>query len=402
MANAHTANHTIENPGLLKGSSLVNGVFSICIAIGLISFFVSFSGDQTTAWTSFLRAHFYFMTIAMGAMFFVAIQWITTSMWSAPVVRIAEGFTSYLPFVLISTLILFCGGKTLFTWTHLDLVKADPVIQGKAGYLNFTFFVIRTLVAVIGWNWFQSKMVGASLSSDRGGDFKNVYESNRKLSVAFFIFFALTFSMAAFDQLMSLDAHFFSTMFGVYTFAGAYQAFFATLAIVAVLMKRAGYLSKVMNENHLHDIAKLMFAFTVFWGYTGFSQYMLIWYANLPEETGFFILRFNQHWEFWTMALFVGRFFVPFFLLIPRGNKRSDMFVLMTGVWVLIMHYMDLNWLIQPQFFETGPRFTFGDIGVWLGFLGVFGLMITRFYKKNNVVRMNDPYLPESVFHHHV
>ena len=402
MAHAHTADHQIENPGALKGGSVLTGVFGVCIAIGLISFFLAYSTDPIQAWTAFLKAHFYFMSIAMGALFFIVIQWLTTAMWSAPVIRVAEGITAYLPFVLISTLILFCGNQTLFQWTHLDIVQNDPVIQGKAGYLNLTFFIIRTLVAVVGWIWFQRKLVGGSLSVDQGTPYRKVYETNRMVGVAFLMFFAITYTMSAFDELMSLDPHFFSTMFGVYVFAGSWQAFFATFAIVTILMKRAGYLSKVMNENHLHDIAKWMFAFTVFWAYTGFSQYMLIWYANLPEETGYFILRFNQHWEGWTMALFIGRFFVPFFLLIPRGNKRNETFVFCTAVWILIMHYLDLNWLVQPQFFEDGPRFTFADIGLWLGFFGAFGLMIMRFYKKHNVVAMNNPYLADSVHHHHI
>ncbi|NDG84383.1 MAG: hypothetical protein EBX52_05000 [Proteobacteria bacterium] len=192
--------------------------------------------------------------------------------------------------------------------------------------------------------------------------------------------------MSAFDQLMSLDPHFFSTMFGVYTFAGSYQTFFAFLSIFVILMKRAGYLKGLVNENHIHDIAKLMFAFTVFWAYTGFSQYMLIWYANLPEETGYFLLRFNDGWTPWTISLFVGKFFMPFFLLLPRGNKRSEEVVFLTAVWIIVMQFLDLNWMIQPQVFELGPRILVADIGVWLGFLGVFGILVTRFLKRHNVV----------------
>jgi hypothetical protein len=145
-----------------------------------------------------------------------------------------------------------------------------------------------------------------------------------------------------------------------------------------------------------------MFAFTVFWAYTGFSQYMLIWYANLPEETGYFLLRFNPGWEPWTIGLFIGKFFVPFFLLLPRGNKRSDLIVFLTGCWVLVMQYMDMTWMIEPQIFHNGPVFAPGDIGVWLGFFGVFGLVVLNFYKKNDLVAMRDPYLPDSVFHHHI
>jgi hypothetical protein len=402
MGHSHAAHQKIENPGSLKASSALTGLFTVMVLIGLVGFFYAFSHDQLKAWTSFLRGHFYFMQISIAALFFCVICWVTSSMWSAPVRRVAEGITAYLPFALVSTILLFFGMKTLFIWTNHEVVANDPIISGKEGYLNPTFFIIRTLVAVIGWNLFQKKIVGSSLATDHGGDYKSVYMSNRKWGVAFLAFFAITFSMSAFDQLMSLDPHFFSTMFGVYTFAGSYQTFFATLAIITILLKRKGYLAKVVNENHIHDIAKLMFAFTVFWAYTGFSQYMLIWYANLPEETGYFLARFNPGWEPWSIGLFIGKFIVPFLLLLPRTFKRSESAVLIASIWILGTQYFDLNWMIQPQVYAYGPHLNLIDLSVWIGFFGVFGLFVTRFYKKNIVLSVNDPYLPESVYHHHI
>ncbi len=401
MGHAHAVDQKIENPGTLKASGALTGIFSLLVIIGVIAFFSAYSSDQLKAWTSFLRGHFYFMQLSIGALFFVVIHWITSSMWSAPVRRLAEGFTAYLPFTVVSTLILFLGMGKLFVWTHPEIVNADPIIAGKAGYLNPTFFMIRTLIAVLGWNFFQKRIVGSSLATDHGANYKNVYESNRKTGVIFLVFFAVTFSAAAFDQLMSLDPHFFSTMFGVYTFAGTYQSFFALLAIVAIIMKRS-YLSQVVNENHIHDIAKLMFAFTVFWAYTGFSQYMLIWYANLPEETGYFLARFVAGWEWWSIGLFLAKFGVPFFLLLPRTFKRCDQTVLLASLWILGTQFFDLNWMIQPQVYPEAPNLTFTDIAVWLGFLGVFGLFVTRFYRKHSVLAIQDPYLSESAFHHHI
>ena len=402
MGHAHAVDQKIENPGVLKGSGALTGVFSVLVVIGLASFFALFSSDHTHAWTAILRSHFYFLTLSIAALFFIAIHWVTTSMWSSTVRRLAEGFTAYLPFVLVSSILVFLGANTLYKWTDLAYVHSDPVVAGKSGYLNINFFVIRTLVAVGVWILFAKKLVGGSLKSDTGAEFKPIYENARKYSIAFIVFFAISFSMSAFDQLMSIDAHFFSTMFGVYIFGGSYQSFFAMLAIVTILMKRAGYLDKIINENHIHDIAKMMFAFTVFWAYTGFSQYMLIWYANLPEETGFFLLRFNPAWTGWSLGLFMGNFVLPFMILLPRGNKRSEEVVFLTACWILGMHYLDLNWLIQPQFYPDGPVFSPLDIGVWLGFLGVFGLLVMNFYKKHNLVAIKDPYLADSVFHHHV
>ncbi len=402
MGNAHAVHQKIENPGTLKGSGAMNGLFAAMVMVGIGSFFLLLAVSQKHAWTALLRGHFFFLGVSVCALFFVVIQWVTTSMWSAPVRRIAEAFTAYIPFILVSTVLVFLGAKTLFKWTDVEHMMADHVVAAKLGYLNMKFFIIRTLIAVIGWILFAKVIVGSSLRSDSGVAYQPIYEGNRKFGVAFLAFFAISFSMSAFDQLMSLDPHFFSTMFGVYTFAGSYQTFFAFLAIVVILMKRSGYLDKLVNENHIHDIAKLMFAFTVFWAYTGFSQYMLIWYANLPEETGYFLVRFNDGWTPWSISLFVGKFFLPFFLLLPRGNKRSEEVVFLTSIWIIAMQFLDLNWMIQPQVFEKGPSIVLGDVGVWIGFLGVFGLLVTRFLKKNNVVAIRDPYLPDSVYRHHI
>ncbi|NDF15351.1 hypothetical protein EB061_08530, partial [bacterium] len=165
MGNAHVMQQKIENPGVLKGGNALSIVFFVFAMIGLVSFLVLFSQSREHAWTAFLRSHFYFLGVSMCALFFVVIQWVTTSMWSAPVRRVAESFTGYIPFILFSTLILFLGAHSLFEWTHVEEVSKDPVISGKLGYLNITFFVIRTLVAVLGWIFFARKIVGASLRS---------------------------------------------------------------------------------------------------------------------------------------------------------------------------------------------------------------------------------------------
>jgi len=406
MGHAHAIDPKIENPGFLKVSGVLKGICSLLIVIGVISFFIAYGSDPTHAWTSFLEGHFFCMELAVMGIFFPAIHWITTSMWSSPVRRIAEGLTSYLPVALVTTLLVILGSHSIFQWTHLDQIKNDPVITGKLGYLNITFFSIRAFVGLLGWMWFAKKIVGSSVAADsftdHGEGFKKVYESNRRWSVGFVVFFAITFSAISFDQLMSLDPHFFSTLFGVYIFAGAFQTFFAVLAILTIILRRTGYLKQVVNHNHMHDIGKMMITFTIFWAYTCFAQYMLIWYANLPEETGFFLVRFNPGWEFWSLALFVGKFFVPFFLLLPRANKRSDLIMMVTGIWIVLMQFFELVWMVQPQVRQQGIHVDFTDIGIWLGFLGLFALVFIRFFKKRNILAITDPYLPDSAFHHHV
>lgn len=402
MGHSHAGTQTIENPGKLKLSNTFTIVFAALALVGVGAFLGTVGSDPVKAWTSFLRGHFFFMQVSVAALFFVAITWITTSMWSAPLRRIAESFTAYLPVALVSTLILFLGMKHLYPWTHPEHVKGDLILEAKQAYLNMPFFMIRNFGAVAIWMFFARKLVGSSLATDLGANYKAVWESNRKFSIAFLMVFAVSFTLTAFDQLMSLDPHWFSTMFGVYMFAGSYQTFFAFLVITMLLLKRAGYLEKLLNENHLHDVSKFMFAFTVFWAYTGFSQYMLIWYANMPEETGYFLLRFNSGWEKYTLGLFIVKFIFPFLALLPRGNKRHPGIAFAVAVWILFTQYYDLNWLIQPQFRAEGPSIGFTEVAVFLGFAGMFGLMVTQFLKRHNVVAIRDSYLADSAFHHHV
>jgi hypothetical protein len=170
---------------------------------------------------------------------------------------------------------------------------------------------------------------------------------------------------------------------------------------MTLLVKRTGKLDGIVNENHLHDLGKFMFAFTVFWAYIAFSQFMLIWYANLPEETGYFIRRFQQGWWMISVFLLVGKFLVPFFFLMPRDAKRREGMLMGVGIFMLVAQWIDLMWLVQPEFFKDGPHFGWVQAGVTLGFIGLFGLMVSRFLGKNNVVAIGDPRLEQAVFHHH-
>jgi hypothetical protein len=166
-------------------------------------------------------------------------------------------------------------------------------------------------------------------------------------------------------------------------------------------VKSKGKLDGIVNDNHLHDLGKFMFAFTVFWAYIGFSQFMLIWYANLPEETGYFIHRFHGQWMYVSAFLLVGKFLLPFFVLLPRDAKRNPQILCFVGVFMLFAQWIDVLWMVQPEFFKDGPQLGWIEAGITLGFLGVFGLTVSRFLAKYNVVAIGDPRLPEAVFHHH-
>ena len=393
-----TPSHPVRNPGPFKVSSGLQGLFAVFALIGLIAFVVGLNTDSKRAWFSFVHNHFYFMGIALTAAFFSVVQFLTGAMWSAPIRRITESFTSYIPVALVTFIALYFGLHSLYHWTHPEVVAADQMLQGKASWLNINFFMIRNVIYLLLMIFLVRIVVGNSIKQDSSKD-PALTQKNRSLAPVFLIIFALGFTMAAWDQIMSLDPHWFSTMLGVYAFAGSFYAVLAATGVLVVLLKRAGALQGIVNDNHLHDIGKFMFAFTVFWAYIGFSQFMLIWYANLPEETRYYLLRFNGKWGYVSVFVLVCKFMVPFFALLKREAKRSEKVILAVGSWMLFAHWIDVLWMSQPEFHRDGPSITWMEPLIALGFLGVFGLIVSRFLGKHNIVAIGDPKLEESMHH---
>lgn len=401
MAHASTAHSSeIRNPGPFAAGAGLKTIFLVLAALGLAAFAAGLNADAKRAWFSFVLNHFYFMSLAIGGLFFASIQWLTGAMWSAPVRRVAEAFTAYLPVALIAFIALYFGIHHLYSWSHTEHVQGDLVLEGKSGYLSTNFFVIRNLVAMGLWIFFAKKMIGNSIAQDSNGNYLYTAK-NKSLSPAFLIIFGVTFTMASFDQLMSLDPHWFSTMFGVYCFAGLFYTTLALTALLTIYLRRKGLLQGIVNDNHLHDLGKFMFAFTVFYAYIGFSQFMLIWYANMPEETGYYLNRFHGGWLYVSLFLLIGKFMVPFFLLLPRDAKRNEKVLTFVGVFMLIAHWIDVLWISQPELYKEGPQVGWIEIGTSLGFLGLFGFCVMHFLSKNSVLAAGDPRLKESVFHHH-
>jgi hypothetical protein len=218
--------------------------------------------------------------------------------------------------------------------------------------------------------------------------------------VAFILLFALSYSLFSVDLIMSTEPHWFSTIFGVYCFAGLFQSTMAFVILMIVYLKGKGLLQGFVTEDHMHDLGKFLFAFSVFWAYIAFSQYMLIWYANLPEETGFIIHRTEGAWLPVSFLLLIGKFIVPFFALMPRWAKRTPNHIAAISIWVLVMQYVDLYWLVYPVYTHDHVTFGLYEIFVFLGFLGLFLFSVTRFLSRNKIVPVKDPRIQESLHHH--
>lgn len=393
----HTA--TPLKPAAFVVSARIKTVYSVGIFLGILTFALGLFVGRDRIWHSFLTSAFYFLNLALGGLFWAAIQHVAKAGWSVNVRRTAEAFTAYLPIGIVSFLIVLFGGKHLYVWLDEAVRAKDALIMAKSAYLNLPFFLIRLGVFFGLWLVFKKLIIGSSLAQDQSGD-ENLTVRNVAYSVAFILAFALSYSLFSVDTLMSLEPHWFSTIFGIYCFAGLFQSFLAAYLLVLIYMMHKGMLRGLVNENHLHDLAKFLKAFTVFYAYIAFSQFMLIWYANLPEETFFYLDRTAGGWMAATASLFILKFAVPFLLLLPRWAKRTPSHLVLVSCLILFMQYVDIHWLVYPNLDKETWLFGWQEIGVFMGFAGLFLWSVTNFLSRHNIVPIRDPRIEESLHHH--
>lgn len=395
----HTHLKEVRNPGPYRISPTAKMIFGGSVLVGLVTFAAAVNIDPHRAWPNFLLNYFFFMALGLSGAFFTAVQHVTNAYWSVTVRRVAEGIMSYLWVALVLGIVLFFGRHHLWEWTEHSVVANDHLLQMKQNYLNTGFFGVRLFGAILVWLAFGLAMRGNSLKQDSTGD-ERFTLSNVKLGTVFLPVFGITFTLVSFDLLMSLEPHWFSTIFGVYCFAGLFYSGLSLLAVLVIKGRRQGLFSReLVNENHLHDIGKLMFAFTVFWGYIMFSQLMLQWYANLPEETTYYMRRFSGSWWPFSNVLFLAHFVIPFFGLLPREFKRSESYLSRMAIFMLFAQWLDVYYMVMPPFFPQGPVFGWIEIGTFLGFLGLFGISVGRFLEKVPAIPLKDPRLEPCLEH---
>lgn len=385
--------------GKFEASQKMKTIAFALIAIGVLTFVVGLIKNQERMWPAYLTAFFYFSCLGVAGLVWSALQNITKAGWSVSIRRYAEATTAFIPVTIIGSVVLVAGFKYLYPWANQEVIESSPLIASKTGYLNVGFTVARLLIYTI-FTWIFAKLiVGNSLKQDKDGN-ESYTHKNVGLSIAFILIFSLLFTLFSMDLLMSLLPTWYSTIFGIYGFAGLLQSFFAFFAIVIILMKRSGLVKGYVTEEHLHDVVKFEKGFTVFWAYIAFSQFMLIWYANIPEETEYYIMRAQNGWMGVSIALLVFRFIVPFLALLPRGAKRNENHVLAVSVLILIMQYVDVFWMVMPNFNHGHFTFGFWEIGMFAGFAGLFLLSIFGFWAKNGLVAQKDPRMHEALNHH--
>lgn len=370
----------------------------IALAVGLICLVASVAGafaDGHRFWWSYVTAYGFWWTVALGGLFFTMLHHLVNATWSVVVRRLAETTMAVLPFMLLFFIPIIFGMHDLYHWTHADVVATDPILQQKQPYLNTGFFLIRAAFYFVVWTLLAWRLQKISYSEDSGHD-PSMVKRVRRISAPGMILFAITTTFASFDWFMSLDPHWFSTIYGAYVFSGATMGFLAFLSIVVIWLTGKGVLTEAITVEHRHDLAKLTFAFVIFWAYMAFSQYFLIWYANIPEETVWFQARWEGAWKPLSLMIVFGHFVVPFLLLITRGAKRSVPVLAFTCFWLMAIHYIDFYWLVMPSMTGHEWHFSWMDLTTLFGIGGVFFWYFWLRLIKRPLVPVADPRLEAS------
>jgi hypothetical protein len=373
-------------PAIGAGAALLGAV--ACAILG--------ASNPKQFFFSWLVSFLFFLSLGIGGLFFVLIQYASQGGWGIVVRRIGETIFGTLPVMAALFVPLLFGLHDVYSWSVPGAAEHDALLRWKTPFLNVPFFLIRAAVYFGCWSFIAVLYYRGSRSQDRTGD-PAASARLRRFAGPSIIVLALTQTLASIDWIMSITPHWYSTMFGVYFFAGAFVGFIAFLSVVVVAMRRAGLLETVITTEHLHDLGKFLFAFTAFWAYIAFSQFLLIWYANLPEETIWYRARLEGSWRAVSILLMVGHFGIPFFYLMGRAVKRKGWTLAAGGAWMLAMHYVDLYWQVMPTLHPEGVRPSILDLAALIAVGGCFVAAASWLMRRQALVPLRDPRLAESL-----
>lgn len=362
------------------------------------------SGDEhflTRLMTNGLINGFFFLAIGLGALFFLALNYAVEAGWYVVVKRIIESVALYLPFGIaifggILLLITILHGAHIYTWMDAEVVAEDKIILGKSSYLNVAFFWIRTLVYFAVYLWFLRGFRKRSLEEDTVGG-SEIHFKNYRQGAIFLVFFAVFSSTSAWDWLMSIDVHWFSTLFGWYTFSGMWVSALVVIVLTVIYLKKLGYLPQV-NESHIHDIGKWVFAISFLWSYLWFSQYMLIWYANIGEEVAYYVMR-TENFKYLYFGMFLINFVFPMLILMSRDAKRDAGILTFVGIIILLGHWLDVYIMVSAGSLGANAQIGILELGMLLLMAGVFIFLLLKNLSKAPLMPANHPFLDESMHH---
>jgi len=371
----------------------LNTLQRYALGAGLAAFALSVIGafiEPVQFFQSYLVSLVFWISIALGALFLTLLHHLTGAKWSVVLRRFFENIMTLIPWLALLFIPLFFGLSHLYEWSHSPL--HDELLAHKSPYLNVRFFILRNVLYFCIWSALAMALYRASRRQDVGGTGQPFV----RLSAPGVILSALTVTFAAFDWLMSTEAHWYSTIFGVYFFGASTLAAIAVVTLTALFFRRRNMLRDAITASHYHDLGKLLFTFTIFWAYIAFSQYFLIWYANIPEETVWYAHRWTGSWKSVSLLLVFGHFIVPFFTLMTRAAKSHLSFLTLISLWLLAMHWLDLHWIVSPVFHPDGLSLSWLDFTTLLAVGGCAVAALARRFGAAPLIPINDPNLSET------
>jgi len=338
---------------------------------------------------SYLVAFAYVAAVGLGAFFFVMVQYLTGSAWSVSMRRIMENIMFTLPAGVFLFLPVAFGLKYIYPWMDRAMVLADPVLKQKASFLSQDWFIIRGLIYFTCWSIWIFAIYHQSTKQDTMKSVKQMHAISRWSAPGLFLVVVVG-SLAGFDWLMSLEPKWYSTIFGLYFLAGGALTFMSFVTLICLGFRRAGILKNSITKEHYHDLGKWLFALTAFYTYIAFSQYLLIWYANLPEETIWYRHRMVGTWLPISLALPFVRFLIPFFILLCRPAKRSLKMICAIAIWSIFIEYVDLYWVVMPTFFKNGPQISWLDFATLGATVSVCALVFWSRFQHHKLAPVGD------------
>lgn len=406
MAHDHDHHSTEVKPEQVAIPSKIYNIAYALIAIGAVSlvatFFMGHGEHNPKPWAAMLVGAYYTLGIAMAGALFVCLARLTAAGWSVGMVRIGEAMMSYIPIAgAIVLLITFLGMHQLYHWSHEGITDPksehyDPIIASKSWFLNTGMFFGIQIVAYLVWTLITRRIRANSLNEDQNGGIKAL-RHNKTLASIFVVFYGVSWAMFIWSVVMSLDPHWYSTIFWVYHFVTTWLTGLSFVAIVAVLLKRNGYLS-IVNDNHFHDLGKLMFGFSIFWAYIWTSQFLLIYYANIPDEVIYYEERFGGHWKPYFFFNLIINFVTPFLFLMSRDAKRKQNSMLIAGIILMVGHWTDVYLGVMPGV-QGHDATIIPEFGVTLLFVGIFLFVFLKSLSKFSLIPAKHPYVKEFATH---
>ena len=387
----------------MKEQSTVSTAFRIItltlILIGAVTFIAGLLSDPQRTWANYLIVNYYFLSLAMGGAFFFVLQSISQSGWSSAFKRIPEAMMAYIPFAAVFFLLLYFGMHHLYHWSQSQAVASDPILLHKSAFLNTPFFILRMIICFTLWILFARKLRILSLREDiTDPDKIMVLFSKSELYSKIFIFiFAITFSLSAIDWIMSIDAHWYSTIFALKNLVAAFLHGVSILVLIVFILYKRGYFP-FLNKYHLHDYSRYLFMLSIVWGYFWFVQFMIIWYGNIPEETVYYYVRWKEGWKVLFFLEIGLNWTIPFLILLPVKSSRNMTVIAVVIFFLIIGQYLDLFVQVIPG--TTGLlKFGWIEAGLLLGYIGLFALVVATALSKAKIIPTNHPYLVESLNH---